>query len=102
MEGVRCECCSKAFSTKRGMKKHLRRAIAKKNASFRCPECNQTFSTKQNLNHHLQGKHLQCPYFCTECNRAIGYWPSSVIAHRKLKGCKTIHRLKSPLKEPNE
>ncbi|XP_068627983.1 transcription factor IIIA-like [Battus philenor] len=65
------ENCSKAYSNKSHMNRHIASAHkqVKTNIIYSCPQCLKTYSNRQNLKKHIRQKHVvSLPFVCDFCN----------------------------------
>ncbi|XP_035259431.1 zinc finger protein 558-like isoform X2 [Anguilla anguilla] len=65
----KCRQCENCFTTKSGLKKHLRLHTGQK--VNRCTQCDKCFNTKSNLDTHLRVHTGEKPYKCTQCEKCF-------------------------------
>ena len=76
-----CEYCSMRFTTKNGLKFHIKK-IHLLTAAYECPVCNKSYVARSNYEGHINAHRGYKPFRCSTCNKCFSY-KSSLNFHTK-------------------
>lgn len=83
-----CDCCSKVFTSRQGLKQHQQRH--KNQFRYSCSVCGKGFLNKSHFESHENNHRNFKPYSCT-CGRSYTYKQSYTVHKQRCRGPKAMH-----------